>query len=434
VDALDAIAGKVAAGLAGPCAVPEGAALVAACSGGADSIALVAALARLRPRWDLVGVVFVDHGVRDVRAERAAASAAAKEAGLPLTTASVALPGRGNLQAEARALRYRALLDVAPPHAWIATGHTRSDQAETVVQRLLRASGLRGLTGIAPREGRVVRPLLDVSRSATRAAGLAFVDDPSNDTDRFQRNRIRRQAMPTLEALSPGAEVALAAVADHARAELTLLDTLLDAFDLAQVDLRGLPAEILDALIRRRHAREIGGPPPRGGAVAALARSLASGGDPRVTSLGAGVRARLRGGRLSFSADRDPRFRVVAHGPGTYRLHSLHVELLDVSRVSVEREAMGALIIPSAGPLRWPLTIARRPGPGWIEAPLETEPAPGHVPGRGDREWLGAIVEVSDAAGTRLWPRDDPDQPQGVPSSSGARAWIVLRLASAARP
>ena len=313
-----AIVDAVRAALLGPCSVPEGTAIVAACSGGADSVTLVHALAALAPRWRLEAVVFVDHGTRPVDAERSAARVAADAVGAPLVERAVTLAS-GNLQAAARAARYDALLDVAGAGALVATGHTRSDQAETVLARAVRGAGLRGLAAIAWREGRVVRPLLGVSRAQTRASGVPFADDPTNATDRFQRNRLRADVLPLLQAENPAVERALAELADDARAELEAIDALMALIPLEELDARGIPSAVVATVARWRHRREIGGWPPRRAAVEALAEQLASGLGGRI-ALGGGVDGVVRRGRLRFADARDPRWEVVAPRPGTYRL------------------------------------------------------------------------------------------------------------------
>ena len=130
--------------------------------------------------------------------------------------------GPGNLQAAARAARYQAAerLRTRFGVTWIATGHTRSDVAETVVYRLAKSPGSRALLGMSPRSGRVIRPLLALSREETRAfataAGLPFADDESNLDPAFARNRIRAEVLPALAKLSPETERNIA----ETRAEL----------------------------------------------------------------------------------------------------------------------------------------------------------------------------------------------------------------------
>src|SRR5512142_114461 len=167
--------------------------VLVAVSAGPDSTALLGALAALRDRGELAGVaaLHVDHGLRPGGAEDAACAAAAcARLGVPFESVAVRVTA-GNVQAEARRARYAALRAAAARSgaSRIATGHTRTDQAETVLLRLLRGAGARGLAGIPPRRGSIVRPLIDRSRAEGIAfcarAGLAWRDDPTNATPRF---------------------------------------------------------------------------------------------------------------------------------------------------------------------------------------------------------------------------------------------------------
>ena len=170
-------------------------AVTAAVSGGADSLALAAALAFERPGS---GAVVVDHGLQE-GSDEVAAKAAAQCAALGLDARVLtgqALPG----EAGARDLRY-ALLDTVP--GTVLLGHTQDDQAETVLLGLLRGSGARALAGMAPVRGRYRRPFLELSRATTRAAcleaGLTPWDDPHNDDPGFSRVRFRQllEGLPT---------------------------------------------------------------------------------------------------------------------------------------------------------------------------------------------------------------------------------------------
>jgi tRNA(Ile)-lysidine synthase len=203
----------------------EGACVLAAFSGGPDSTALVAVLAALRDAGLVAAVVacHVDHGLRPGGAEDAAHCARVCAAlGVPFERTAVTVPP-GNVQASARRARYAALRAVAGRvrAVRIATGHTRSDQAETVLLRLLRGSGARGLAAIPPRRGALVRPLIDAPREAVLAyladRGLPHRDDPTNATPRFLRNRVRAELLPAMERLAPGAEARLARAADLLR-------------------------------------------------------------------------------------------------------------------------------------------------------------------------------------------------------------------------
>ncbi|HET9597557.1 MAG TPA: tRNA lysidine(34) synthetase TilS, partial [Anaeromyxobacteraceae bacterium] len=202
--------------------------MLVALSGGPDSTALLASLeALLRVgAFAALAACHVDHGLRPDAADDAAACAElCARLGIPLTAVRVVVGREGGLQAAARRARYAALRDAARASGAtrIATGHTRGDQAETVLLRLLRGSGARGLAGIPPRRGAIVRPLLDLPRSRglayLRGRGLPWREDPSNAAPRFLRNRVRREVLPLLVSLAPRAEERLARAADLLRAD-----------------------------------------------------------------------------------------------------------------------------------------------------------------------------------------------------------------------
>jgi tRNA(Ile)-lysidine synthase len=204
----------VAAPEAGPEAGPgerQPLALVA-CSGGADSLALAAAAGFVAPRagWR-AGVLTVDHGLQDGSHERAAAVAAwARGAGLsPVEVLPVDLTSRpGGPEAAARDARYEALAGAATRRqaAAVLLGHTRDDQAETVLLALARGAGPRGLAGMPASRSRHgvtwLRPLLRLPRAQTRAAcaalGLDAWEDPHNTDPAYARARVRMTALPAL--------------------------------------------------------------------------------------------------------------------------------------------------------------------------------------------------------------------------------------------
>lgn len=317
---LDAALAEAAAeAMAGPCAVPDGTPVVVACSGGGDSVALVALMSLLAERWPLAAVVFVDHGLREVSAERRAAEAAARRAAAPFQVARVVLSQAGNLQAAAREARYAALERAAPAAAVIATAHSQTDQAETVLQRLLRGAGLRGLGGIRWRDGRVVRPLLGVSRARLRALGLPYAEDPTNATGAYQRNRLRHGVLPLLVAENPSAEAALALAAEQAQRELSLVDALIDALGPADPDLTGVDPELAAVWVRWRLEREGQGAAVSGAAARLLAQRLASGVPRAAVTLNDRLRGVAMAGHLRLEVAEDPRKVLVAPAPGTYR-------------------------------------------------------------------------------------------------------------------
>lgn len=206
--------------------------VVVGCSGGPDSTCLLHVLATgfasLRLRFT---AVYVDHGLRPgVEAERELVRRNAQAVGADFAWRSVDVPERlqergGSTQAVARELRYAALREVAcqAGAAKIAVGHTLDDQAETVLLQLLRGSGTQGLAGIAPVRGRIVRPLLEVRREETvrycKELGLETVDDPSNQSVVYMRNRVRLELLPELRTYNPAIDERLADLAEISRAE-----------------------------------------------------------------------------------------------------------------------------------------------------------------------------------------------------------------------
>jgi tRNA(Ile)-lysidine synthase len=263
---------EVRAALAG---LEPGALVLVACSGGADSLALAAALAFTAPRLRLrAGGVTVDHGLQPGSAARARAVASCLTGlGLdPVVCTTVTVPGSGDdehagPEAAARVARYEAL-DAAAEQSGAAVvllGHTLDDQAETVLLGLARGSGARSLAGMPGRRGRYRRPLLGVRRATTRAAcaalDLPVWDDPHNADPRFTRARVRHEVMPVLESvLGPGVAEALARTAGQLRDDADLLAALAGAEaeragasdgSLAAAHLAGLPAAIRTRVLHR---------------------------------------------------------------------------------------------------------------------------------------------------------------------------------------
>jgi tRNA(Ile)-lysidine synthase len=241
-------------------ALPPAATVAVAVSGGADSLALAAALAHLRPG---APALVVDHGLQDGSA-RVAARAAEQCAGLGLAAQVLGpapLPASGGPEAAARALRY-ALLEAAAPGP-VLLGHTRDDQAETVLLGLARGAGARSLAGMAPVRGRWLRPLLDLPRALVRSAcaeaGLTPWPDPHNAEDRFARVRVRA-LLPALDAaLGPGVPAALARTARLLREDADALDALTpDTDDCAE--LAALPAALRARALHRLAVRTAGRP------------------------------------------------------------------------------------------------------------------------------------------------------------------------------
>ena len=213
-------------GLPGPA---RGAPLLVACSGGADSTALLAAARAAAP--GRVHVAVVDHGLQDCSAERSAALVAGLTAqGVPAAVHTVVVDGPGGIEAAARRARYDALRAARPhPDSAVLLGHTLDDQAETVLLGLGRGSGARSLAGMTSWDPPWLRPLLGLRRAETaaacRAQDLPFWDDPHNADPRFTRVRLRHEVLPLLEeVLAGGVAEALARTAAQLRDDGEALD------------------------------------------------------------------------------------------------------------------------------------------------------------------------------------------------------------------
>jgi tRNA(Ile)-lysidine synthase len=257
--------------------------VLVACSGGADSLALASATAFVAPRLGLTaGLVTVDHGLQPGSADRAK-QVAEWGAGLgfaPSVVVPVAVVGRpGGPEAAARDARYEALVAAANECRADAVllGHTRDDQAETVLLALARGAGPRGLAGMPERRVRdgitFLRPFLAVSREQTRAAcaelGLTPWDDPHNTDPSYARARVRAALPVLVETLGPDVVANLARTAGLVAADVAALDALAAAVPVADgvlevAELAALPAALRTRILRA-FALRLGAP---GGALA----------------------------------------------------------------------------------------------------------------------------------------------------------------------
>ncbi|MEW2012606.1 MULTISPECIES: tRNA lysidine(34) synthetase TilS [Microbacterium] len=221
--------------------LPEGAVVIVGLSGGADSLALAAAVAFEAPKLGLrAASVTVDHGLQADSAEVAARAArAAARLDLDPLVVRVEVGADGGPEAAARDARYRVLRDAARDAraAAVLVAHTLDDQAETVLLGLARGSGAGSLQGMAAASDLdgvpLLRPLLDVRRSTTRAActaqGLEPWDDPHNIDPLYTRVRVRERVLPVLEAeLGPGIAEALARTAAQLREDAEAFDEMID--------------------------------------------------------------------------------------------------------------------------------------------------------------------------------------------------------------
>ncbi len=321
--------------------------VLVACSGGGDSTAMLDLLRRLAPRggWTPV-VVTIDHhqqprhasAVRQLRNR-------CRRWSLPFVATALASAQAppGSDEDRLRWARYRLLRRIAAEQGCqrVATGHTADDQVETVLLRLLRGTGVRGLGGIpAMRDGLFVRPLIDLGRSEVeaylRARRLSWCDDPTNQDQRQPRNRIRHQLLPRLRRdYNPRLDQALLRLAAAASRDEDALSGWAAAVTLTERDdgalavglerIRGLPAAVQVRLIQRM-LRRIGG----GAAnleqkhVERLLRRLAAGGTGRLELQG-GLAATVEPAALVMRAGRPAApvpFALRVDGPGRWPLPS----------------------------------------------------------------------------------------------------------------
>ena len=199
-------------------------------SGGPDSVTLVRSLVELGGR---PVVLHVDHGLRGKESQEDAqfVRELCGRLGLDYEERRARLEG-GNLQQEAREQRYRFAEQLADERgiSAIATGHTADDAAETVLLNLARGAGLKGLSGIPPVRGKIVRPLIERRRvevlTYLESLGQPYRTDPTNLTPKYARNRVRLEVLPVLEELYPGAVGNIARSAALLREDLEALEEL----------------------------------------------------------------------------------------------------------------------------------------------------------------------------------------------------------------
>ena len=213
-----------------------------ACSGGVDSLALVHALLALREhmkkRWTLA-IATVDHEIRpEGAAELELVRSMADDLGLPFYGAHIDVPALGlSLEMAGRRARYAFLSKIALEEDYdvVATGHHQNDQAETILAHMVRGAGLKGLGGMAytrPLVGaiKLVRPFLDVTKAQIRAYARDLeyeaCEDATNEDSTYQRNYIRHQILPRIEAINPNVLESLSRLGQSARDDEALLEKI----------------------------------------------------------------------------------------------------------------------------------------------------------------------------------------------------------------
>lgn len=307
--------------------------VVVGCSGGADSLALLALASAAGLR---VVAVHVDHGLRAAsEADFAVVASAAAGLGVASNTCRVTIEAGANLEARARDARYEALehARLTAGAAVVLVGHTADDQAETVLLNLLRGSATAGLAAMPARQGTVLRPLLGLRRRDTveicARLGFAPVVDPMNGDSRFRRVWLRREVLPALEA-GAGRDLRdlLARQAEVMRDESDLLDALArralaDAGDPPRTE---RIAALEPALARRALRQWLGGSPPSLATIDALLAVVA--GERRALELPGGLRAVRRRGLLTLEPSASPPLTAPVQFtlPGSVSAHGVALE------------------------------------------------------------------------------------------------------------
>jgi tRNA(Ile)-lysidine synthase len=289
--------------------------VVAMLSGGRDSVCLLDVAVALRGEGS-VRALHVNYGLRGAEsdADERHCAALCEQLGVELEIVRVSRgPGEtGNLQAWARDVRYTAAIELAEREdALVAAGHTASDQVETILYRLAASPGRRALLGMRAEEGRLVRPLLGVTREQTRAyceaRGLSWREDESNDSDAFARVRVRRGLGAALKEVHPAAEANVLRTADLLREETELLDglvaeTLAGGRSIALVRLEDLRRALARLVVVSLAEQAAGTYVPQAGdrveEILELGRRSGSGGFD--LHIGGNVSARIEDGRLSM--------------------------------------------------------------------------------------------------------------------------------------
>jgi tRNA(Ile)-lysidine synthase len=421
-----------------------GGSVLLAVSGGADSTALLVGTAQVcEPLALRVEVATLDHGLRpEAQAEVQAVVRLAARWGLPCHVIPLHLSPGSGVEARAREARYSALESLRRERGLqvVATAHTASDQAETLLMRLVRGTALRGAAGIHRARPFLVRPLLERTREEVEAflagEGLSFVTDPMNRDPAFLRTRIRHEVLPVL-ARAAGFPVAprLAAFARLAAEDEALLSGLADGawgrLSLADGSLDAVGVRALEPPLRRRVLARLLAEAGAEVDEASLARVLKAVETGRAVTLGGGqarggLQLRTTGGRVRCvrreTATGEPLPALVLAGEGA---SGVQPGTGWAFTVAPEPPPPGTLGLPLPEETRWPLTVrTRRPGDR-VKGPAGSRKLQDVlVDRRVPAERRDVLPVVTDAGQTVLWV-------PGVWNSTSAAAVRLYLWASA---
>lgn len=392
-------------------------------SGGPDSVALLRVLLELGSG---VRVLHLDHGLRggESRGDAGFVRDLCKDLGLPLEVRSLDLDPGGNLQERARDERYRVAAEVASTDGCssLAVGHNADDVAETVLMNLARGAGLRGMSGIPPVSGAVVRPLIERPR-AEILAYLASLDQPfrtdsTNLTGKYTRNRFRLGVMPLLEELYPGAARNLGRTATLAARDLATLEGLAsEAVEDRDREVVVRRAELphpglLSHALRAAYSRLVPqGRPFDRGRVEDISRLLRKDAGTRTLDLPGGVTVAVRNGEeVAFypknaGGDESSGGEVVSLSPGDFEFGGWEVRVEEVDSFDRVDAARRGVVYLDAGGGPYRVRLARE---GDTIRPLG----------------LGGTKKVFRAMMDRRVPRDLRSKTPVVVDREGAVAWV----------
>ena len=425
--------------------------LVAAVSGGSDSVALAVLLCDLHQRRDLelVAIAHLNHGIRgaDADEDQRFCEGVAAELGFPFETARVDVPAlaqrqRLSIEVAGRRARQEFFREVLASRSAdrLATAHTEDDQAETVLLRLIRGTGLKGLSGIAPARGPLIRPLLECSRRELQdelgRRHRTWREDSTNLDLSNPRNRLRLEVLPLLEThFNPSVRTSLKRLADHARADEMLLAREAAAATVTAVRLdsdgsvrlvesvlRQLPGAITRRVVQHALALASGANTPEADEVSAVQAVLM--GEVAAAEI-LGVRAEHSGGCVvlvrSGSAPPPRPFRFNLQVPGT-------VQAPDLSWV-LEAEGPRARPAGTVGADSHTDSVtsveieARGLGPGLVVRSREP----------GDRIrplGLGGRKKLQDVFVDRKVDRDERDRVPVITDERGKIVWVAGHVLS----
>ena len=325
--------------------------VICAVSGGADSVALLFAMYLLRDKLRIaLEAAHFNHNLRGDESQRDEefVRQLCDRLDIPLHVGTGRIEaGKKGLEAAARDVRYAYLLSLGGK---VATAHTANDNAETVLMHLVRGTGLRGLGGIAPVNGRLLRPMLNVTRHEVMAFleeyHLSCVEDSSNHTDQFMRNRLRHSVMPMLEAENPRLAENLSAMAMRLRKDDQLLEELAqDSATVNITELRALPESLRNRVIVN-FLKNGGVSEPEAEHIDAIGRLIDSDRPSARVMLGNGITLARRYDIIEFQESVEELGEIALPCPGTIVLENIGVRICCEPAVCMIDTADAFTIIP----------------------------------------------------------------------------------------